>query len=119
MIIIDLIYLSIYSIFRRILPKNSNNSPEILSMGFLALLTGFSLDILYTTCFYLSPHFSKKVSGFILFMGAVSVCLYVSFYHLKENRINVKYKKYKPYLFIPGLLVVFWVYIVVKQFPKI
>ena len=111
MILLDLIYLAIYSLFRKVFTENSNNSPEVLSMGVFALLTGFSLDIVYIKLFYLVPGFSKRNGVFILFAGVVLVCAYVFFYHLKGNKINKKYNKYKSYLFIPGLLVFLWVFL--------
>ncbi|MHB8259837.1 MAG: hypothetical protein ACYDCN_08250 [Bacteroidia bacterium] len=119
MILIDLIYLSIYSFFRRVLNKYSFDVPETAAVGVLAFLIGFSLNISYYYLLHESNNYSKKAGGIILISGIIVMCVVGFLRYVSNGQYAVLYKKYKPALIIPGLVVIVWLCFLATQIKKI
>lgn len=112
MIIIDLIYLAIYSFFRRFYNKYSFDVPETVALFLMGFLNGFSGDILYYISCRESNSYSKE-TGLMIFVTGILATLLLYFRYRNKN-YEKYYLKYKSYLLIPGILVFVWMYFIYK-----
>lgn len=112
MIIIDLIYLAIYSFFRRFFNKFSFDVPGTRALYFLAFFVGVSSEAIYYTKYFGTSQYSKITSWYILLISFLLTLLL--HFRYKDKKHEKYYLKYKSYLLVPSLLVLIWMYFVFK-----
>jgi hypothetical protein len=113
---LHLIFIPIYSLFKTIANRPAFDSPENYAAGFLSLLCGLSVNLIYH---FNNITYSKKTGGTIFVVTTIIVYVGLYLYYIRGDYYLKVYKKYKNTIFIGALLDIGWTSYVLYNAYKI